>query len=131
MTRKRNTKVPRKLLSKTNRLYVNNKDFFAEILKSREQDKLTPEAIEMIRKIAERAINNLSHKYEEDREDGIATAIYKCLLYWRTFNPEKSQNPFSYFTQACKMAYVESFNKLRPLKSSDVISLSNEQINLF
>jgi hypothetical protein len=101
------------------------------MIKSKEQDELTPAAVEMMTKIAERAINNLGYKYEEDREDGIATAIYKCLLYWRTFNPEKSNNPFSYFTQACKNAYVESFHKLRPLKSAEVISLSNEQINLF
>lgn len=121
----------RKVMSKKNRLYVNNKEFLDEMIKSKEQDKLTNEAIEMIQKIAERAINNLGYKYEEDREDGIATAVYKCLLYWRAFNAEKSNNPFSYFTQACKNAYVESFNKLRPLKSSNVISLSNEQINLF
>jgi len=112
------------------KFYVNNRDFLNEIIKSKEQDKLTNDAVEMIMRIAKKAINNLSYKYEDDRDDGIATAIMKCLMYWRSFNPELSSNPFAYFTQVCKNGYVESFNKSKPMKSSDMISLSNDMIHL-
>lgn len=116
---------------KKNKLYVSNKEFYAEIIKSKEQDKLTDAAVTDIMRIAERAVNNLSYKYEEDRQDSIATALLKCMLYWRSFKPEKSNNPFAYFTSVCKNGYVESFNKLRPLKSATVISLDHEEIHMF
>lgn len=119
----------------TNSLYVNNKDFYNQLIISKEQDELTPEAVDMIYRICKRAINNLSYKYPEDREDGIQTAALKCFMYWKKFDPENYDNPFSYFTQICKNGYAESFKKLRiikgPLKESDIISISHDDITLF
>ena len=47
-------------------------------------------------------IDNISSKkmYNDEnlREDCKAGAMMDVLLYWRSFNPEKYDNPFAYFT---------------------------------
>lgn len=40
------------------------------------------------------------------RADFVADAIENCLTYVDNFNPEKSQNPFAYFTQICWYAFI-------------------------
>lgn len=40
------------------------------------------------------------------REDMVSDAVYTCLKYIDKFNPEKTRNPFSYFTQISFYAFV-------------------------
>ena len=40
------------------KVYLRNKDLLAEIIKSKEQGKLTPEAVQMLIMLSERAIRN-------------------------------------------------------------------------
>lgn len=34
-----------------------------------------------------------------------------CVLYWHRFDPERSKNPFSYFTQVCWYAFIRRIGK--------------------
>jgi DNA-directed RNA polymerase specialized sigma24 family protein len=45
------------------------------------------------------------------KEDMISDGIENCLLYIRNFNPEKSQNPFAYFTQIIWYAFLRRIHK--------------------
>lgn len=45
------------------------------------------------------------------RDDMISDGIENCLLYIDNFNPEKSQNPFAYFTQIIYYAYLRRIQK--------------------
>lgn len=40
------------------------------------------------------------------KEDMISDGVESCLLYMDNFDPEKSQNPFSYFTQIIYYAFL-------------------------
>ena len=40
------------------------------------------------------------------REDMIGDGIENCVQYIHNFNPEKSQNPFAYFTQIIHYAFL-------------------------
>lgn len=126
-------KPKRKNRDRKSKNYVNNKELYDELVISKEQGELTKPAVEMLVKICNHCINRLSYKYEEDREDCIATAVMKCVLYWNSYKPEKSKNAFAYFSQVAKHAYAESFNKSKLLKtaSANIISLSDDQIHLF
>lgn len=108
--------------------YVKNKDLYREVIVSKQKGELTANAITMIMKMSQETIKLLKFKYEDDKKDCIQTAITKCLLYWKNFNPDKSKNAFAYFTQIIKNGYTESFNKLHPIKSANVISISDESI---
>jgi hypothetical protein len=45
------------------------------------------------------------------REDMISDGIENCVQYIHNFNPEKSQNPFAYFTQIIHYAFLRRIQK--------------------
>ena len=45
------------------------------------------------------------------KNDMISDGIENCLLYAHNFDPEKSHNPFSYFTQIIHHAFVRRIQK--------------------
>jgi len=93
--------------------YVDQKKLFEEILKSKEKNELTPEALKMLVLIANELSKVLKFKYEEDRQDCIAFAIEDLVRYWRNFNPERSNNAFAYYTQIAKNGLAKGWKKLR------------------
>ena len=65
--------------------YLNNKDLYAEIVQSKDDDKLTRKAEKMLQMLAERAINKLSYVNEEDRKDCLQFALLDLWKYWSLF----------------------------------------------
>ena len=92
--------------------YVKNKELREELIKSKEADKLTPECLDMMMLMANRFTVKFSYIYPQDREDCISFAILDCYLYWRGYNPERSQNAFAYITQIIKNGYAKGWRKL-------------------
>ena len=45
------------------------------------------------------------------REDMISDGIENCVQYIHNFDPEKSKNPFAYFTQIIHFAFLRRINK--------------------
>ena len=45
------------------------------------------------------------------REDMISDGIENCVQYIHNFDPEKSKNPFAYFTQVIHFAFVRRIQK--------------------
>jgi hypothetical protein len=102
--------------------YINNADFLAALVeyktKSLEAKKNnTPEPPipnyigECFMKIAE----GLSHKPNfinyTYRDEMMADGIENCLQYFNNFDPEKSKNPFAYFTQVIYFAFLRRIQK--------------------
>ena len=102
--------------------YVNNKDFLTAIVAYREKvqlaklndlprPRLTPYIAECCLKIA----THLSYKPNfvnyMFREDMVCDGIENCLQYVDNFDPEKSKNPFAYFTQIIYYAFLRKIQK--------------------
>lgn len=102
--------------------YLNNKDLYNEIVKSKEQDKLTPDAEKMLILLAERAIRKMKYVDDMDREDCLQFALLDMLKYWRNFNPQYP-NAFAYFTEIAKRGYAKGWNKIHPLKYKGTLSI--------
>jgi hypothetical protein len=45
------------------------------------------------------------------REEMVMDGVENCLLYFRNFDPAKSENPFSYFTQIVWYAFIRRIQK--------------------
>lgn len=101
---------------------IKNKQLYAEIVKSKELDKLTPEAEQMLIILANRASLKLPYKNEEDRKDCISSAHLDLLKYWRGFNPIYP-NAFAYYTEIAKKGFAKGWNKLHPKKYHGTVSL--------
>ena len=74
-------------------------------------------------------------------EDMVMDGVENCLLYMHNFNPEKSNNPFGYFTQIIWYAFLRRIAKekkqmyIRYKSSSEMIALGmtydgDEQLNI-
>jgi len=107
---------------KSKQHYVNNKEFLAAMVeyrekvaiaegKGKERPPVTPYIGECLMKIAV----HLSHKPNfinyTFKEEMISDGIENCLQYIDNFNPEKSQNPFAYFTQIIYYAFLRRIQK--------------------
>ena len=110
-------------------MYVKNADLRNEIIKCKENDELSKEALNMFILMANKFSNKLFYIYPEDKEDCIAYAIMDCYLYWKSYNPEKSQNAFAYFTQVIKHGFAKGWRKLYGrFPKSKKISISSNNI---
>jgi hypothetical protein len=112
-------KVKKKKVSQN---YINNSDFYDAIVdyklkcESARQDELPKPQIsryigECFNKLAEglsRRPNFFGYSY---RDDMVFDGIENCLRYVENFNPEKTKNPFAYFTQILWWAFVRRINK--------------------
>ena len=102
--------------------YVNNADFLAAIVEMRAkkqeaEEKGLPKPIvsnyigECILKIATHLSykpNFINYSY---RDEMISDGIENCLQYIDNFNPEKSTNPFAYFTQIIYYAFLRRIQR--------------------
>lgn len=93
--------------------YISGKQLFNEIVISKNNNELTPEAVNMFIKLANELSQTLKFKYDDDKRDCVAFAISDLLLYWRNFDPSKSTNAFAYFTQVTKNGLAKGFKKIR------------------
>ena len=102
--------------------YVNNKEFLAALIKYREdveiarlQDKVKPVIPRYIGECFLKIANHLSFKPNfvnyMFKEDMISDGIENCVQYIHNFNPEKSKNPFAYFTQIIHYAFLRRIQR--------------------
>ena len=102
--------------------YVNNKEFLAaiieyrdKVIKAKDNDKPRPRVTNYIGECFLKIATHLSYKPNfvnyMFREDMICDGIENCLQYIDNFNPEKSQNPFAYFTQIIYYAFLRRIQK--------------------
>ena len=105
------------MTKKTNH-YIDNKQFLQALIDYKEacdkveEDPPIPNYIgECFYKIAEhlsRKPNFISYSF---RDEMISDGIENCLMYFRNFDPNKSKNPFAYFTQIIYYAFLRRITK--------------------
>jgi len=102
--------------------YVDNQKFLEEMIvykgkckdaKSREEP--APQISEYVGECFMKIANRLSFRPNfinyAFREDMISDGIENCVQYIRNFDPEKSKNPFAYFTQIIYFAFIRRIQK--------------------
>jgi|TARA_B110000037_G_C17106180_1_gene499915 hypothetical protein len=119
--------------------YVDNKELLAAMIvyrdsvivsKSTDQERpRVPNYIgECIMKIAQHLSykpNFINYTYKEEM---ISDGIENCLLYIDNFNPEKSSNPFAYFTQIIYYAFIRRIQKEKKQTYVKYKSLENQEL---
>ena len=109
--------------------YVNNKEFLLAMTEYKrlvnEADKNNqpkPPVTNYIGECFLKIANHLSYRPNfinyTFRDDMISDGIENCLQYLDNFNPEKSNNPFAYFTQIIYYAFIRRIQKEK--KQQDV-----------
>ena len=102
--------------------YGNKKEFLAALIKLREDREIAeirgkekPRIPSYIGECFLKIATHLSFKPNfvnyMFKEDMISDGIENCVQYIHNFNPEKSQNPFAYFTQIIHYAFLRRIQK--------------------
>ena len=102
--------------------YVDNEKFLGVMrdyreayLKAKDEDeepRIIPDyAGECFLKIAERLSHRPNFINYAFREEMVSDGIENCVMYASNFNPEKSTNPFAYFTQIIYFAFLRRIEK--------------------
>ena len=102
--------------------YVNNKEFLAAIIEYKEKIALAEERGEPKPRITNylgecflKIATHLSFKPNfvnyMFKDDMVCDGIENCVQYINNFNPEKSKNPFAYFTQIIHYAFLRRIQK--------------------
>lgn len=109
-------------MSKKNEHYVSNKKFLSAMIEYQEKrqenaEKGLPEPRpsdyigECFLKIANHLSLKPNFRNYAFREEMIGDGIENCIQYMNNFNPEKSNNPFAYFTQIIYYAFLRRIAK--------------------
>jgi len=109
--------------------YVKNKDLREELIKSKEADELTKEALDMMILMVDRYSTKFSYEHAEDRDDCKSFAVMDCYQYWRGYKPELSPNAFAYVTTMIRNGLAKGWRKLYGhFPKSKKISISSNNI---
>lgn len=115
--------------------YLNNKDIIKQWKLSFEQDAMNDEFTKMMmlltRKYSSKMRFNVCDSFRDDME---AFALMTIAKVWRSFNPEKSNNPFAYFTQVIKRAFYQYQNierKQRNISNELLIDAGHDPSHAF
>ena len=102
--------------------YVDNEKFLVvmtdyreKYLQAKDEEEELPiipdYAGECFLKIAERLSHRPNFINYAFREEMVSDGIENCVMYASNFNPEKSTNPFAYFTQIIYFAFLRRIEK--------------------
>ena len=102
--------------------YVDNKKFLEAMIehrdkceKAEQRGRKKPEVTNYIGECFLKIANHLSYRPNfinyTFRDDMISDGIENCLQYMDNFNPDKSKNPFAYFTQIIYYAFIRRIQK--------------------
>lgn len=102
--------------------YVKNADFLAALIEhkrlcdsAKEQGATQPRIPnyigECFLKIAEHLSRKPNFSMYTFKDEMISDGVENCMMYFKNFDPEKSKNPFSYFTQIIYYAFLRRIIK--------------------
>ena len=102
--------------------YVDNKKFLEAMViykdkvnSAKENNRKKPDVTNYIGECFLKIANHLSYRPNfinyTYRDDMISDGIENCLQYMNNFDPEKSTNPFAYFTQIIYYAFIRRIQK--------------------
>ena len=111
-----------KKIKKPKEHYIDNQKFYQEMLKLKQQIKEAEESDEPKPQISDYIARcfmgigeNLAKKPNfmnyPFKDDMISDGVENCLMYCGNFDPQKSNNPFSYFTQIIYYAFLRRIQK--------------------
>ena len=108
--KKKATVKKKKVTRRRTTNYLNNRDMLAEVVESKRIDEPTPKLANMFMLLVARygkKYNYANYTYNDDMQ---AYALMMLVKTWRAFKPERSQNPFAFFTQCIKNSFNQFLN---------------------
>lgn len=104
--------------------YVTNSVLLPEVIRAKQLGRVTNELARMILMIAERFSCKSNFVGYSFREDMVSFAMVNLMANALKFNPEKSNNPFAFYTTAIRnsfLQYLADEKKHRDIRDSLIV----------
>lgn len=91
-------------------IYLNNKELLPEVIMSQERGEMTKRLAKMLLVLCQnyaRKSNFANYSYNEEMQ---GYAMMMLVRTWKSFNVEKSSNPFAFYTQCIKNSFIQYLN---------------------
>ena len=105
MTTKTNNKESFTQAGKT--IYLSNKELLAAVVEAKGKGFMTDKLARMLQLLCSKYAkkgNFVNYSYNDDMQ---SYAMMMLVRTWNSFNPEKSNNPFAFFTQCIKNSFIQ------------------------
>lgn len=92
-------------------IYLNNKELLAEVKNSKDAGRMSNNLAKMLQLLCSKYAkkgNYVNYSYNEDMQ---AYAMMMLVRTWNSFDPQKSNNPFAFFTQCVKNSFIQYLNQ--------------------
>jgi RNA polymerase sigma factor (sigma-70 family) len=92
-------------------IYLNNRELLAAVKKSKELGRMSDTLARMLQLLCSKYAkkgNFINYSYNEDMQ---SYAMMMLVRTWNSFDPEKSNNPFAFFTQCIKNSFIQYLNQ--------------------
>ncbi len=110
-------------------IYLSNKELLAEIKRSKEAGHMSNALAMMLQLLCSKYAkkgNFINYSYNEDMQ---AYALMMLVRTWNSFDPEKSNNPFAFFTQCIKNSFIQYLNQEKRQRDVRDVMLIDQGMN--
>lgn len=110
-------------------VYLSNKELLAEVKRSKEANQMSNALAMMLQLLCSRYAkkgNFINYSYNEDMQ---AYALMMLVRTWNSFDPEKSNNPFAFFTQCIKNSFIQYLNQEKRQRDVRDVILIDQGMN--
>lgn len=110
-------------------IYLSNRELLAEVKKAKKKGEMSNELARMLQMLCSRYAkkgNFVNYTYNEDMQ---AYAMMMLVRTWNSFNPEKSSNPFAFFTQCIKNSFIQYLNQEKRQRNIRDLVLVDQGLN--
>lgn len=94
-------------------IYLSNKELLASVIEAKSKGFMTDKLARMLQLLCSKYAKKgsfVNYSYNDDMQ---SYAMMMLVRTWNSFNPEKSNNPFAFFTQCIKNSFIQYLNQER------------------
>lgn len=91
--------------------YINNREFYNEVVASQKEGRISPRLAEMFSLLAERYGTRPNFSGYSYLDEMVCAAKVALCAGYTKFDPERFDNPLAYFTSVTHSAFLQVLNK--------------------
>lgn len=95
----------------TKTTYLSNKDLMAAVKEAKQLGYMTDKLARMLQRLCAKYGKKGNFGGYSFNEDMQAYAMMQLVSTWDRFDPDKSNNPFAFYTQCIKNSFIQQLNK--------------------
>lgn len=110
-------------------IYLTNKEMLAELKRCQKKGQMSDVLAKMLQLLCSRYGKKgsfVNYSYNEDMQ---AYAMMMLVRTWNSFDPDKSSNPFAFFTQCIKNSFIQYLNQERRQRNVRDLMMIDQGLN--